>query len=123
MRLLITGACGFLGRHAITAAIERGWEVEMIDLAYRGSHRGKDTRKMESFWGNPDCVLHLAAFSSNAGFADNLAENYDNNVRGLWNVLRLAQQCGARVVYASSSAVYGNGGCQRHALIDCPECR
>ena len=105
MRLLITGASGFIGKYAVKAAIDRGWEVDSIDVRAHGP-RALDVRLLQRI--EADCVLHLAAYSSNAGFADNLSENYANNVFGLWNVLRLAQQCGARVVYASSSAVYGN---------------
>src|ERR1700734_1378960 len=104
MKLLITGSAGFIGSYAVKAAMLRGWEVDSLDIRARPP-RNADVRlliRMEA-----DCVLHLAGFSSNAGFAENMAENYANNVMGMWNVLRLAQQCGARVVYASSSAVYG----------------
>ena len=105
MKLLITGAAGFIGSHAVTAALARGWEVDSIDLRSPASYRRMDVRLLSRI--EADCVLHLAAYSSNSGFSANLAENYANNVMGTWNVLRLAQQCGARVVYASSSAVYG----------------
>ena len=104
MKLLITGCAGFIGSYAVKAALARGWEVDGIDLRHPSFNRQMDTRLLSRM--EADVVLHLAAFSSNAGFADRLAENYANNVMGTWNVLRLAQQCGARVLYASSSAVY-----------------
>jgi UDP-glucose 4-epimerase len=105
MRLLITGAAGFIGTHAVKAALARGWDVDSLDMSHPQEHRRMDCRLLKRIEAN--CILHLGAYSSNAGFADNMAENYANNVFGLWNVLRLAQQSGARVVYASSSAVYG----------------
>lgn len=105
MKLLITGASGFIGSYAVKAAMARGWEVDSIDLRAHGP-RALDVRLLQRI--ECDAVLHLAAYSSNAGFADNLSENYANNVFGLWNVLRLAQQCGARVLYASSSAVHAD---------------
>lgn len=105
MKLLITGASGFIGRYAVKAALARGWEVDSLDVRADSESRRCDVRLLSRI--GADVVLHLAAYSSNAGFADALAENYANNVMGTWNVLRLAQQCGARVVYASSSAVYG----------------
>lgn len=105
MKLLITGSAGFIGRHAVKAAMARGWEVGRCDVQHKWDIV-TDCRFLESLWG-ADVVLHLAGFASNAGFADNLAGNYHNNVMSTWNVLRLAQQSGVRVVYASSSAVYG----------------
>lgn len=109
MKLLITGASGFIGSYAVKAAMARGWEVDSIDTNAESERRRVDVRLLQRI--EADCVLHLAAWSSNAEFDLTpkwLAEHYANNVFGLWNVLRLAQQCGARVVYASSSAVYGN---------------
>ena len=104
MKLLITGSAGFIGSYAVKAAMARGWEVDSLDIRARPP-RNADVRLLTRM--ECDCVLHLAGFSSNAGFCDNMAENYANNVMGMWRVLALAQQSGARVVYASSSAVYG----------------
>lgn len=106
MKLLITGSEGFIGRYAVKAALARGWEVDSIDIRSTSPQRRVDVRMLSRI--EADCVLHLAGFSSNAGFSQALAENYANNVMGMWNVLRLAARCGARVVYASSSAVYGS---------------
>jgi nucleoside-diphosphate-sugar epimerase len=104
VKLLITGSAGFIGSYAVKAAIARGWEVDSLDVRSQTHARRADVRLLSRV--EADVVLHLAAYSSNAGFAEDLSENYANNVFGLWNVLRLAR--GARVVYASSSAVYGN---------------
>lgn len=106
MKLLITGSVGFIGRHAVKAALARGWDVDGFDVRHPSGNRRMDVRLLSRI--EADVVLHLAAYSSNAGFADALAENYANNVMGTWNVLRVAQKCGARVLYASSSAVYGS---------------
>ena len=106
MKLLITGAAGFLGKHAVKAAMARGWDVDSFDIQNIPANRCADVRMLLRI--EADCVLHLAGFASNADFAVNMAENYANNVFGPCNVLLLAQQSGARVLYASSSAVYGN---------------
>lgn len=102
MRLLITGSVGFIGKYAVEAAKLRGWDVGTSNWAQGISRIFQH-----------DCILHLGAYSSNAGFADNLAKNYSNNIEGLANILDVAKSTGARVVYASSSAVYGEGaeGC------------
>lgn len=105
MKLFVTGCSGFIGRHAVKAALDRGWDVSGIDSRHESESRRMDVRLLQRV--ECDVVLHLAAFASNAGFAAGMAENYAANVMGTWNVLRLAAQSGARVVYASSSAVYG----------------
>lgn len=105
MKLLITGSAGFLGSHAVKAAMARGWGVDSFDIRAHPP-RKMDVRMLSGI--ECDCVLHLAGFSSNAGFAGCMADAFAANVFGTWNVLRLAHQTGARVVYASSSAVYGN---------------
>ncbi len=107
MKLFVTGCSGFIGRHAVKAALDRGWDVSGIDSRHESESRRMDVRLLTRL--DCDVVLHLAAFASNAGFAAGMAENYAANVMGTWNVLRLAAQSGARVVYASSSAVYGGG--------------
>ena len=100
-RLLITGSAGFIGSHAVKAAHKRGWEVT--------EH---DSKLSDSLWFFPTsgaeliAILHLGAFASNAGFADNLAANYTNNCQGFAHIAEVSRQCGARLLYASSSAVY-----------------
>jgi UDP-glucose 4-epimerase len=108
MKLLITGSAGFIGSHCARAALDRGWDVDGFDLSHPSENKRADTRLLTEI--HTDVVLHLAAYSSLAGFSGAMASNYANNVAGCWNVLRLAQQSGARVVYASSSAVYENSG-------------
>ena len=105
VKLLITGSAGFIGSYAVKAAMARGLDVDSLDVRAQSENRRMDVRLLSRI--EADVVLHLAGYASNAGFADRLADNYANNVMGTWNVLRLAQQAGARVLYASSSAVYG----------------
>jgi NAD(P)-dependent dehydrogenase (short-subunit alcohol dehydrogenase family) len=74
MKLLITGSAGFIGSYAVKAAVARGWEVDSLDVRSQTHARRADVRLLSRV--EADVVLHLAAYSSNAGFADNLAENY-----------------------------------------------
>jgi len=101
-RLLITGSIGFIGRHAVRDARERDWTA----IPFQGSFMGQDIRTTPIPRFGLDAILHLAAFSSNAGFADKMAGNYNINVTGFHRVLRVAMATGARLLYASSSAVY-----------------
>ncbi len=109
MKLLITGSAGFIGTHAVAAAKTRGWDVIECDLRcpYNWMRMSNEDCRDTEWPRGCSHVLHLAGYSSNAGFADDMWRNYNNNVCGLSHILNMAMIARARVVYASSSAVYG----------------
>jgi UDP-glucose 4-epimerase len=115
-RLVITGVAGFIGRHIALEALERGYRVTGIDRrAWRREgveFVEADVRDKEKVWRavqDSDAVVHLAAITSNVEFLANPSECYDINVNGFSSVLDAAAKSGcARVVYASSAAVYGD---------------
>ncbi len=133
MRLLVTGAAGFIGSHVARALIDRGDEVMGIDNlnAYydpalkqarldrlmpleRFSFRKVDIadagamRDLFAEW-RPERVIHLAA---QAGVRYSLThpEAYvEANLVGFMNILECCRHNGvAHLVYASSSSVYGS---------------
>ena len=53
-----------------------------------------------------DIIFHLAAISDTRASNQNLI--YKNNITSFYNFIDIAQRSGARLVYASSAAVYGN---------------
>ena len=132
MRLLITGGAGYLGTHLLAALLRAGHEVVVLDsletsglegiaraewIAGRRCHfvhgrvgREQDVRR--ALWG-VDAVVHLAALK-HAGESFHQARRYlDNNVGELEVLLRELSRAGVhRVVFASSAAVYGDGGAQ-----------
>ena len=57
-----------------------------------------------------DCVIHLAAVTSNVEFVKNPVDCYDINANGFLNAIEAAAQSGCqRFLYASSAAVYLEG--------------
>src|SRR5262245_51670623 len=116
-RLLITGASGFIGSCVAGEALRRGYRVTGLDR--RGTASGafesiradiRDREHMASVIKGQDCVIHLAAITSNVEFVKNPADCYDVNTNGFLNVLEAAAQSGCqRFVYASSAAVYLEG--------------
>lgn len=69
MRVLVTGANGYIGRHAVTALLHRGVSVAAVDLRTDCIPTGADTYQTNIFdesidlchlTGYPDAVLHLA---------------------------------------------------------------
>lgn len=113
MKVLVTGAAGFLGRHVARHFSDMSWDVTGFDLVENAE--GKivvgDLTSAESVTdavaGN-DVVVHIGAIGDVylAGEQPSLAAAV--NVVGTANVIDAALTHGARVVYASTWEVYGH---------------
>ena len=68
----------------------------------------RDTEALENATKNCKVIFHLAAQTSVPFSMENPKEDCEINVVGTVNVLEGAKKAGARVVFASSAAVYGN---------------
>ncbi len=123
MRVLVTGGAGFIGSHIAARLLETGREVRVIDNFATGRRSNLadviedvdliegDIRNLEDLREavrGCDAVVHLAAVPSvPRSIADPLT-SHEANATGTLNVLIAARDEGAgRVVYASSSSVYG----------------
>lgn len=128
MHVLVTGGAGFIGSHAVEALLARGDTVSVIDnldpyydpAAKRANLAAcadrvrliegdlRDPRALGAALDGADAVLHMAA---RAGVRRSIAEPalyVDNNVRGMQVLLDAMHARGVRrLVYASSSSVYG----------------
>jgi len=67
-----------------------------------------DFDKLRDITKNSDGIFHEAALTVVQESFEKPSEYYDVNVRGTENVFKLANEFGFKVVYASSSSVYGN---------------
>src|SRR5437667_12645574 len=113
-RILITGAAGFIGRSVVEEALRRGYRVTGTDRRPFTVHGVeivqadiRDKARMVQIMRNHDCVIHLAAITSNVEFLRNPVECYEVNANGFLNVIEATVlNGGRRVVYASSAAVY-----------------
>lgn len=122
---LVTGAAGFIGSHLVEGLRERGYRVRGIDNLSTGRRANlaavwddpgfsflegdvRDRSAVERATEGVDCVFHLAARTSVPGSFDQPAETTAVNCTGTATVLAAASEHDARVVLASSAAVYGS---------------
>jgi len=113
MRLLVTGASGFVGGHLCDLLSRRGHEVatlsrdgvvdEQIDICDADSLRRAVSAR------RPEGIFHLAAIAYVPDAEDDSEHAHRVNVEGTRHVLDAAAEVGARTVFVSSGAVYGDG--------------
>jgi nucleoside-diphosphate-sugar epimerase len=116
MRILIVGGAGYVGSSLIPALLERGYEVDVIDLKWFGVHLpdgvsvvDKDilkctTADLEGY----EQVIFLAGLSNDPMAEFDPAMNFSANAAVPSYLAYLAKQVGVRrMIYASSCSVYG----------------
>ena len=124
LKVTVTGGAGFIGSHLCRTLFEQGAKVTVFDNLTTGKierindliDKGltfvqgdiRDPPALEKATKNCDVVVHLAAQASVPFSMINPKEDCEINVVGTLNVLEAAKKAQARVVFASSSAVYGN---------------
>jgi len=113
VKLLVTGSSGFIGAHAVRNLAARGYDVQGVDLqADRRSDRIDiaDPTAVDRLFHRyrPDGVVHLAAMATVPGCELDPAGCLRANVLATVNIARAAGAHRARLVFASSAAVYGD---------------
>ncbi len=121
-RILVTGGAGFVGSYLVRQLLDRGYKnVFVLDNFSTGNRRAvpsgsivvegdlKNKKDLKSIPEGIDCVYHLAAATSVEESFEKPQFYAENNVIGTINLLEWMRDSKVgKIVYASSSAVYGD---------------
>jgi len=114
--LIVTGGSGFIGGHALAAALAAGWRVINADRQNVAPINGVDFRALDITDGaavallvseaRPDAIIHCAAIGDidQAEREPDLASGV--NVEGTANIARAASRVGARLAFISTSTIF-----------------
>jgi len=120
---LITGGAGFVGSHLAEELIKKGNSVTILDDLNTGKMENlekinekinfvkgdiRDSILLKDIFKDKDGIFHQAARASVQESFIKSEEYHDINVKGTEKIFKQANEYGIKVVYASSSSVYGN---------------
>ena len=123
MKYIVTGGAGFVGSNLVKLLVNEGHDVTVIDNLHTGKKENldsvnkkiqfknidiRDYELLEKNLKNINGVFHQAALTVVQDSFDKPKEYHDVNVVGTENIFKLAHKNKFKVVYASSSSVYGH---------------
>lgn len=111
MKAIITGHKGYIGAKLFKKCQQLGYEVIGVDLKENKRDINYISHYNDCAAFQADVLFHLAAIPAVQYSVENPAETCYHNVLGTSNVLQFAKNNGIKkVIFSSSSAVYGNNG-------------
>ena len=123
MKFVVTGGMGFIGSHIVKHLLKYNHQVTVIDDLSRGRLENLsgyeeqidlkkfdilDFDSLKNVINDSDGIFHQAALTSVPESFSEEAKYHKVNVVGTENIFKLANKFSIKVVYASSSSVYGN---------------
>ena len=123
MKYVVTGGAGFVGSYLVKLLVNEGHSVIVIDNLVKGTKANlesildkiefhqidiRDYESLKKTLKNIDGVFHQAALTVVQDSFDKPEEYSEVNVSGTENIFKLANENNFKVVYASSSSVYGH---------------
>lgn len=119
-QVMITGGAGFIGSHLCEEVLKLGKQVIVVDDLSTGKESNlppgvrfiradiSELDKLRDAMIDMDIVFHVAAQPSTRSSIEDPDLDFRSNALGAYNVLLAAREAGVRkVIYTSSSAVYG----------------
>jgi UDP-glucose 4-epimerase len=123
-RVVVTGGYGFIGTHLVTQLLQRGDDVTVFDIAKNTHDTSIDFDDHANFdfvegdvtdfatlekvlTPEVDIVFHLSAMVGIKNYVEDPLKVLDVNVIGTRHVLELSQRGGIRVLFSSTSEIFG----------------
>ena len=111
MKAIITGHKGYIGSKLFKKCQELGWQVIGVDLKEGNRDVNYISHYQDCLNLKPDVIFHMASVPAVQYSVEHPAETCYHNVLGTSNVLQFAKNNNVkRVIFSSSSAIYGNNG-------------
>ncbi len=119
-RVLVTGGAGFLGSHLCERLVKEGHDVICLDNFFTSQKSNvQHLLRYNNFdlirhdvthpiWLEVDEIYNLACPAAPGHYQHNPIKTLKTSVMGAINVLGMAKRCGAKVLQASTSEVYGD---------------
>jgi UDP-glucose 4-epimerase len=123
MKYVVTGGAGFIGSNIVKLLVKENHEVSVIDNLHTGEKENlkevideinfykidiRDKKEIAKIIKDCDGVFHEAALTAVPESFEKSQEYHDVNVIGTENIFEIVKKENIRVVYASSSSIYGN---------------
>lgn len=123
MKFVVTGGSGFIGSYIVKHLLSQDHQVIVVDNFWRGRLENLsgfeekidlqkldilDFDSLKEIISDSDGIFHQAALTSVLESFIQKEKYHSVNVDGTENIFKLAKEFGIKVVYASSSSVYGN---------------
>jgi len=123
MKFVITGGAGFIGSNIAKLLVKNNHKVVILDNLHTGNlsrlkeiedeiefHKVdiRNFQEIDKIISGIDGIFHEAALTVVPESFEKPEEYFDVNVNGSENIFKIAKKHGIKVVYASSSSVYGN---------------
>lgn len=123
MKYVVTGGSGFIGSNIVKLLVQKGYNIDIIDNLHTGKKENikeiidkvnfyqidiRNKKDLQKIIKNCDGIFHEAALTSVPESFKKPEEYHDVNVIGTKNIFEIANREKIRVVYASSSSIYGN---------------
>ena len=123
MKFLVTGGAGFIGNNIVRLLLKNGHNVDILDNLHVGRKENisdiidqvnffqvdiRNNNKIKKIIKNYDGIFHEAALTAVPESFEKPQLYKDVNVDGTKNIFEIAERENIRVVYASSSSIYGN---------------